>query len=473
MRLFDRFRKPDEPDNSDDMLVQNAAQAAPEVPPSPAQEAFAQAVAVAEQDKQAALPHLMSAFAADPDFAPTYELAARVLTQIGGGEEAALFEAARQNFNDFRPFFDLGYHFIDVQNVRLALPFLQRAHRLNPDDAQTACELAVAYAHQLQPEKGREALAQMYENGHFWEVYQFFWCCFLTQFEVDKIRDFVETYRAAFAARHDEASQGPVSALDKLDNGLRRYDALNEKEQGVPPIFIRDWHFIQYGAALLSFFDDNEGDVQVAGGRYVALWGQMESVAGILHDLVRFLSGLDRLPERLLYLPDRDSEIIGLALGSLLNVPPEEADDTNVGGPNRLIVAADSRELYSSALSPVYPSQTVFALNVHWTDDGAVTPDVGGVMTQAYYFPWRGENMTFDPETRTTSKSEEDTRPSFAIAAELAALPDEADLHFALTLAFYQKHAGLLMGNANTPPDGSVSRIRFIRDSPVPGSYFF
>lgn len=411
-------------------------------------------------------------FTKDAAYQPLYRLAAQCLRQLSGQDEAVLFDAALADFRSFTPFFDLGYHFIDVAHFRLAVPFLERAHDLAPQNDMVASELAIAYTHQFQPQRGRDALASMYQNADFWVKYQYYWCCLLCGSDQNEITAFIAASRASFTAPYLSAdeSQGAKAALDKMEQCLIRLRLLGDTLQ---TNLVRDWHFIQYGAALLDFFDDrtDSNGLEVAGGRYVALWGSVPSIAGILHKLVRFLEALHHKPERLLYLPERDSEILGIALGALLNLPPEEADETNVSGPNRLIVAADNRLLGDwPQLYPVFPSQTVFALNLHWTEDGAVTPDVSGLMTQNYYFPWRGEGIAFDPDTKESKPTLPDTRPSFAIAAELAATPDtESDLHFETDhLPFYVRWGDFLAGAPS-----SETRLRFNSDSPVPGAYFF
>lgn len=470
MRLFDRFRSTPPPPDDENNEPGDA--------PSPAQDDYEAAQALAAQNEPAkALSHLTGGFEKDAAFRPLYELAAQCLRDLSGEDEAVLFDAALADFQNHKPFFDLGYHFIDVDHYRLAVPFLERAHLLAPGDALVASELAIAYTHQFQPQRGRDALQDVYQTASFWAAYQYFWCCLLCNSDLDEIADFVADGRNALAESNlsEEDLQGPAAALDKMERCLERLLLLGEDLQ---PQLVRDWHFIQYGAALLDFFDDrtDENGLQVAGGRYVALWGSLPSIAGILHKLVRFLEALDRKPERLLYLPERDSEIIGIALGTLLNLPPEEADETNIVGPDRLIVAADNRLL--DDWRPLYlsfPNQTVFALNVHWTEDGSVTPDAGGLMTQTYYFPWRGEGITIDPETRETIPTPPDTRPSFEIAAELAATEGELDMGFdAEHLPFYVHLRDHLAGAPSiTPPSGERARLRFNSDSPVPGAYFY
>jgi hypothetical protein len=103
---------------------------------------------------------------------------------------------------------------------------------------------------------------------------------------------------------------------------LRRLQAVGEPEPLIP-----DWHFIQYGAAILDLMDESvsEDAFEVAGGRYVALWGQMESVRRVLEMLKIFLAATEQKPRIVVAHEDRDSQILGLALSQVLGLPFETA----------------------------------------------------------------------------------------------------------------------------------------------------
>lgn len=58
---------------------------------------------------------------------------------------------------------------------------------------------------------------------------------------------------------------------------------------------IRDWHFVQYGAAILHYNEENK---TIAGGRYTHLQGDNQLVYLVLNKLVVYLQTLNRVPEK-------------------------------------------------------------------------------------------------------------------------------------------------------------------------------
>ena len=334
---------------------------------SPAQEYLEKAEAAAKNgDYTAALRLLSTGFATDAAYQPLYALAARCLRALDGEDEARLFDAALARFGDANAFYDLGYHFVDVDNDRLALPFLARAHALAPGDARIAAEYALTLCDQMNPCAGIEALERTPFRQFPAASYQYYWCSFLC----DKDRAGIAAYlRDARPAAGDAAF-----AFDKLAEGLERLEAVGE-----PQPFVRDWHFIQYGAAILDFFDERitpEG-LQVAGGRYVYQSGGYGEVGGILRRLATFLRAMEQVPARVVALADRDSEIVAGAAAQILALPLERATAANLAAPGALVVAADSTALADyPALRTTQPNQTVFALSHCWTQGGTLTPDV-------------------------------------------------------------------------------------------------
>ncbi len=103
---------------------------------------------------QEALRNLVSGFRADVTHKPLYTLAAGCLREIGGDEEAQMFDAALTDFRSIDPFLALGYHFIDVERYASAIPFLDRAHALAPLRIDVARELAQTYTSRFRSRLG-------------------------------------------------------------------------------------------------------------------------------------------------------------------------------------------------------------------------------------------------------------------------------------------------------------------------------
>jgi tetratricopeptide (TPR) repeat protein len=422
--------------------------------------------ALDEGNPQEALRRLTYGFGADVEYTPLYELAVTCLRQIDGEEEAQLFEEARDDFDDAEPFYALGYHFVEVRRYELAIPFLERAHALAPRREDVALELALAYNSRFRPQDARDLLQPPHLRQSFWNGYEYHWASLLCN-RPQGVERFVDDSCAGIAdAELDVHTHHTLLfVLDKMAEVLMRLQAFPD-----PRPLVQDWHFIQYGAAILDYFDDRtaEDGLEVAGGRWVVLWGSAGHIAMILHKLKRWLIALDRLPQRVVGLPDRDSEIVARAAAHLLELPFVSAEDESPAQPHTLLVAADNRQLTDSGLMPVLEGQTLFALNQHWLHRGGITPDVAGVMTQTLTLPWSGENVQVDPETRRVTRPEPDTRPAHVIAQELAGTEPHHDPRFDDILAFYQARADYLKGGRR----GGDLRLPFLSDSPVPGAYF-
>jgi tetratricopeptide (TPR) repeat protein len=297
--------------------------------------------ALQEGNPRQGLSQLTFGFCADPSHKPLYELAILCLQQFEDeAEEVNLFKAALSSFDDPHVFYDLGYHFIDVGHDRLAIPFLERAHLLDPSAVEVATELAIAYAGQFQPRKGRDALARVSYQQHFWAAYQYCWCSLLCN-ETEGVEDYIVSARRDIPSSKLDAEviESCMVALDKLEEVLRRLIVISK-----PKPIIQHWHFIQYGSAVLDYFDDrvDPNGLSVAGGRWVATWGSIGEVISIIRKLELFLKELDRHPQVVLGLPDRDSQIISHAVSQVLGIPCEEATENNIARPDSLVVAADN-----------------------------------------------------------------------------------------------------------------------------------
>lgn len=423
--------------------------------------------ALQEGNPQQGLSQLTFGFCADPSHKPLYELAISCLQQFEGTEEEVdLFKVALSHFDDPHAFYDLGYHFIDVGHDRLAIPFLERAHRLDPSAVEVATELAIAYAGEFQPRKGRDVLAQVSYQEHFWAAYQYYWCSLLCN-ETEGVEDYIKSARRDIqqSTLDTEVTENCMTALDKLDEVLQRLVMISK-----PKPIIQHWHFIQYGSAVLDYFDDrvDPDGLSVAGGRWVATWGSMGQVISIIRKLELFLKELDQHPRVVLGLPDRDSQIISHAVAQVLGIPYEEVTENNIAQPDSLVVTADNRQIVHPELEEVLENQTLFSFNLHWLSDASCTPDVVGLMTQTYVMPWAGGHMRVDPKTQEVTTTEPDARPAPEIVQELVSTEAVEDPRFAEIMDFYKKVKPYLKGARN----GSGRRLPFRTDSPIPGARF-
>ena len=320
------------------------------MPVSPAEPHHNAALAAMDKgEPENALRHLRFGFMADPTHRPLYQTASLCLHAMEGNEEAKLFETAFNQFEDPLPFYQLGSHFSQIGQTDLAVPFLERGLILAPDDLQIATELGLAYTSAFQPLRARQVLARFLDRGDYWASYQYFWSSILLN-QPAGVREFIKTNRGDLTQSNLEprVKAAVRYTLDQLERALQRLDVIQP-----PQDTIRDWHFIQYGAAVVDLMDQRisqDGD-KVAGGRYVALWPQYEKLSGVLHKAARLLDAIGRRPNRVLALPDRSSEILGRALAVMMDLPFQSAPADLLDMSKQVIVAADNRLLRLTLIS--------------------------------------------------------------------------------------------------------------------------
>lgn len=406
---------------------------------------YQQAVMFYKQQHYAkSLEQLVRGLQIDVDYKPFYLLARDIFAKLNGIEERRLFAIALSDFEDFQAFFDLGYHFIDTEHYELAAALLEKALQLEPTNIDAAYELAFAYMARFKIQAALNALKRVNYESDFWAAYLYYQCkLWLNQPE--GVADFINDVKALLKNNViHESSELINDKILELEESLKRYHTLTLSNKKL----LRDWHFIQYGGVILHYFEANKSR---AGGRYLDLTGTHTLVHLVLSKLVNYLSTLERLPQRILALPDADSIVLGKVLGHLLKIPCEYLEIVE-DFTQCLIVAADSRSLNGvEPLIEISPQQTVFAFNHSWLKRSMIVPDVIGVMTQHYESPWAALNLTADSASLDH------------LVQEILATSISLDAEFKDDLAFYQKQALWLKGGEQ----GGSKRSPYSIESPV------
>jgi hypothetical protein len=112
-----------------------------------------------------------------------------------------------------------------------------------------------------------------------------------------------------------------------------------------------------------------------------------------------------------------------------------------------------------NGLSEVKNGQILFALDHDWLNPTKITPDIIGLMSQKYHFPWEGGGLQMTVP---------DQQPAEDLASEIFALQvPETDIQ--ALLDFYAKRKPYLKGIGTS---GRNIRYEFSIESPVPGSFF-
>lgn len=435
---------------------------------SPVEESYALAMSAFREDNyRECLRLLTSIFNEESEYKPAYELAIGCLERLEALDEAKLFMNACGDFENYKVFYDLGYYYMDVGQNRLAVPFLKRALGLSEGNTEVAIELSVAYTSQFEPEKGFEVLKGVDLGRDFWAWYQYYWCGFLTGKKHDILK-FIKGARASFdkaVEQEDSDIAALYYMLDKLQQCVDRYSTIKD----IQPI-IMHWHYIQYGAAILDCFDNpgSENALEVAGGRYVAKFGAYNEVKKIIYKLKTYIEKLEFLPMAVCYLPDKDSEILGRVLAKAMNIPCREYCNQKIRE-KHIVIAADNRDFnVCPELAVVKKNEITFAFNHHWLENSLITPDISGLMSQMYVFPWQGDSLKINEETNTVEKTEGDEKTIEEIVKTIEKEVVEEDSTFEEVLQFYYDRKEYLKSS-----EKGGRRMSFNTDSPVKGACFY
>jgi hypothetical protein len=504
----------------------------PDGSPGPRHVAAARAALERAQPREA-LRQINLGIEADPAYAPLYTLVTTIYAFLPAGQQLfRLYSAVAERPDDPWAYYDLGSYLTGGPSHRTALPLLRRALSLVPagdaaGQVKVSCALATALLGEFRPAEARDVLRAAGVGGdsgaagdvgsgggageavigsdagnrsdtraHFLLHHARLLCG-----ETGGVRRFVEQERPRLAGQLQSIPEGPerqeaqelLDDLEQLGESLRRLETVGE-----PGHSLARWHYVQYGAALLHTTEvtvaavaGSEGP-QSAGGRYVGVVLSNEDVERIAARLARLLTAIGRVPDVVVALPDRDSvraaEVVARALGVACEAIPDRLGNLSSAQQREaiarerellerqrcLFVAGDNRTLDAyPQLRRVEREQLVFAFNHHWLAAAALTPDVGGLMSQICRFPWQQPPKEPEPAAPEPGRRRGPADPQPRLAENVgppmeAAEVPAAPAAFDEALGFYKQHAGMLKG----APDAGPMRWRFRRDSPVVGDYF-
>ena len=374
---------------------------------------------------------------------------------------ADLVEAARAvgaRPEDPTALYRLGYACIERGISAIAVPILATALAQAPGTLPIIDELVTAYEESYRYD---EAVAVLEANEAV-------------------LRDWPERYLLAFnalmsgdlgkarhwAARLSTPDDQWTHAHDRITGMLARADQV--ARVAAPPV--RTWHYVLNASVLatVSPYGFDEG----MNGRYAFLQDTVANCAATLTRLRAVRPGASSV----YLLPDRSSQILGLAAARLLGLParpwPSDVDDAVPDG--AVVVAYDLSAVDRSILAALRNRTPGSVLVEHascWTDPPPVAADFVGLMYQHVVPPW-GAQLVASPEGQVR-RGEPDTRPAEELADDIAAA------------------AGHLTPDPETRPDDTVEHLvafvdalasawpatglrdRMWSPGPVRSSYFF
>ena len=227
---------------------------------------------------------------------------------------------------------------------------------------------------------------------------------------------------------------------EKVRAMLVRAAAVSVTDDGLGPKDLRGWQFALTGGVLLTV--SPYGYDAGMTGRWAMVGDSYEACVEALRRLKLVLAARGLAPQTVSLLPDRDSQIIGLAAARYLGLPAVPFDGDRG---DTLVVAYDLNEtepVLLAALRDRAPGQILFERATDWTDPPLAAADVIGFLRQTVREPWGSAFRMVDGEV---VESEPDARPAEEIAAELAAAEPVVD-----------------EGDGETPPDPDSALEAFV-----------
>jgi len=420
---------------------------------SPAYEDWIKAKKLFEKsDYSNSLSTLIDGFRKDIYYKPLYDLASNCLDKMGGQEEGVLFKNASKNLNA-SSFTELGNHFYNVEHYPLTKIFLEESFKKNKT-IEIADKLSIAYARRFNTKKAQETLELVKDKFDFW-TFWFYVKMKILNNDQNNLNEYIIQLENAFDPNsQDENLKVPKQKIKELRESYKRLQKIKQVEHK-----IRDWQYIQYGSVMLDFFyDENQ---YVAGGRHVASWGNYHSIKSILLRLKEILDAKNI--STIVYANNRDSKIIGLTLGKIMNKTSEPYNPTKIYT-NSLLLVSDSTGFNEfNNVEDINNNNLTFSFNHNWLQANFICPDIIGLMSQTYSYPWNGGNFTMSKDG-TPSKTEPDTREEEIIAQEILAIQIEEETK--IDEFYHQVQDELKMNKSNG------HRYNFMVESPIPGSYF-
>lgn len=213
------------------------------------------------------------------------------------------------------------------------------------------------------------------------------------------------------------------------------------------PKDLRGWQYALTGGVLLTV--SPWGYDAGMTGRWAMVGDSYGACAEVLRRLRLVLAAKGLDPTTVSLLPDRDSQIMGLAAARYFGLPavPFEADREDT-----LVVAYDLNESEPEILAALRDrtaGQILFERATDWTDPPLAAADAIGFLRQAVREPWGSALRVVEGEVTETDA---DARSAEEIAAELAAAEPESD-----------------EGDGATPPDPDSALEGFV--SAVAGTW--
>jgi tetratricopeptide (TPR) repeat protein len=382
-----------------------------------------------------------------------YQRYAFVLRMLELDKGAAIFENCVMNPGDPEAFYKAAHTLMGDRLFGPAINPLSRVIELVPMAANAVFELGYCLMKEFHLEEALDSFKHSHEmapspNTAFYVGY------------VSMMLNDLETTKSLIPYIEEEytkANQEPVT-LNILKAMVERYEAFPPRPRNV-----RDWHFVQYGTALLRTSDEDLEKETELNGRYVFINYGFLNVAIVLETFRRMVEEVPGFPKFDYIIPaSMTAAPIAFALSEMLGVQlaSPQALETPMKG---LMVTTWTNEVDLVAQRIAHnPNVTLFSFALGFTQQAALCPEVLGYLDQAHRMPWQETvQVTEDGERRHRPAM---TEPPEVIGQAIldrvkAVNKEEVDR----VIEYYKERAHLLKVGANI----NDPRLGFQIESPV------
>jgi len=390
---------------------------------------------IEEKDYRSAFACLLDLLKNDPKNSSALEAAARTAAKLGDRAGGELFESLAGNPEDPELLYRTGFHLTGNGRSDVGIPYLEACMAVCPENGDVRYELGYACFQSRLFERSADLLSD------------------LRGLSPERIAasGLLRVESLLYSGRIDEAAADlsrlknaslPAGAEDSLlamNLLLRRLRRIGEE----PPRSLREWHYAQHGAVLLSE-SRREGNM----GRYPSLSMNSTAIGAVIRQLKTFLDLIEIIPSAILF-HDTDGEILALAAGSILERPVRGFSQRS--GKRELLVIPDTESLkgIEETVSSRADVEHLFCFRIDPARSAPVVPDITGIMARAFRFPWQSRIEVFETtgEKPLAREIAADDRPPWEIAREIAdagrQLPEDGRMIEAS--GFYCRHRNLLI----------------------------
>lgn len=391
------------------------------------------------------------------------KLGIQCLFQLGDYKCGTVLIGIIKEQGSAKSYFRVGYHLSGIKRYSISLPFLKYAFYTEPTNPLYVEEYALVLCAEAMPDKAYEILSKFRNSCNLKDEYIFYWSAMLTNRDLSDVELYCCDKLSKLSTEGKDYSRR--YPLEKLAECVVRL-----KRVGNPQPIVRDWHFIQYGSALLYPMDNrhnlaSKSDLlAVAGGRWFVFNSQYQHVRDILEKLHILSTRLERNFSRVIALPDRSSVILATAYALAYGLPYAELDQNNILTMDSLIISSSSTLLRDKAFETVVTGQVLFSYFQPWKVDTKMTGDVTGIIAMNHTFPWESGGVTFDPKSKSILTRDEDAGTTSEIVNRILVCEPEIEPEFESDVEFYLNLKDIFVGGSS----GASVRRRYLTDSPVP-----